>query len=173
MTTNKQIRNDGRTAPGVARWENEGGTPRANADSRYLASGQTQPGGDAQITTLAATIPFDGSQTVGDEVPGPAHLLASALAACVLKNVERFSQMLPFEYSGASVEVVLERQDNPPRIIRASYELEVDTDEAADRCRLLHKNIRKYGTISNTLALACTLAGSMRARRSDGRVEDV
>lgn len=138
---------------------------------RYRARGETQPGGKAQVTTLAATIPFDGSTTMGDEVPGPAHLLASALAACVLKNVERFSHMLPFEYSKASVDIELQRQASPPRIVRANYALVVETAEPAARCQLLHKNIAKFGTISNTLALACELSGEMRARRPDGNVE--
>ena len=139
----------------------------------YAAHGETVPGGDARITTLAATIAFDGSPTMGDEVPGPAHLLASALAACVLKNVERFSHMLPFEYTSAEVDVELERQDRPPRIVRASYRLVVDTDELAPRCELFHKNIMKYGTISNTLALACEISGSMRARRTNGDTEEI
>lgn len=69
----------------------------------YRARGENQPGGEASITTLAATIPFDGSQGMGPDVPGPAHLFASALAACILKNVERFSHMLPAEYSRAAV----------------------------------------------------------------------
>lgn len=140
-------------------------------DNRYHARGETQPGGEAHIVTLAATIPFDGSPTMGDQVPGPAHLLASALAACVLKNVERFSHMLHFEYSKAHVQVELERRDSPPRIVRATYTLDVNTDEAAKRCRLLHKNIRKFGTISNTLALACELSGAMRAHRSNGDID--
>lgn len=139
----------------------------------YAAHGETKPGGDAHITTLAATIPFDGSRGMGDQVPGPAHLLASALAACVLKNVERFSQMLPFEYSAASVDVVLERRDSPPRIVRSSYTLHVSTEEPAARCRLLHRNVRKFGTISNTLALASELSGSMRACRADGSSEEI
>jgi uncharacterized OsmC-like protein len=139
----------------------------------YRARGENQPGGDAHVATLAATIPFDGSQGMGTKVPGPAHLLASALAACILKNVERFSHMLPAEYSRASVEVELERQDSPPRIIRANYQLDIETDEPTARCELLHKNIVKYGTISNTIALACELSGSMRAHRSDGTVEEI
>jgi uncharacterized OsmC-like protein len=142
-------------------------------DNLYKAHGETAPGGQAHLTTLAATIAFDGSRTMGDAVPGPAHLLASALAACVLKNVERFSHMLPFEYAGASVDVELERQDSPPRIVRASYRLVVDTDEPAARCRLLHKNITRFGTISNTLALACALSGAMEARRTGGDVEEI
>ena len=142
-------------------------------ENLYRAHGETFPGGNAQIKTLAATIAFDGSPTMGDQVPGPAHLLASSLASCVLKNVERFSQMLPFAYSAATVEVELERTDNPPRIVRASYVLEVDTDEPAARCRLFHKNIMKFGTISNTLAAACELSGSMRVRRGDGTTDEI
>ncbi|HVV33094.1 MAG TPA: hypothetical protein VHC73_07700 [Vitreimonas sp.] len=34
------------------------------------------------------------------------------------------------------------------------YELIVDTDEADQRLELLHKNVRKYGTASNTVAAA-------------------
>ncbi|MFT7582333.1 MAG: putative OsmC-like protein [Myxococcota bacterium] len=139
----------------------------------YRARGETEPGGNAHVTTLAATILFDGSRSMGVEVPGPAHLLASALAACVLKNVERFSHMLPFEYSSASVDVLLERQDSPPRIVRSSYVLDVDTDEPAARCRLLRRNIQRFGTISNTLALATELSGSMRARRASGDFETI
>jgi uncharacterized OsmC-like protein len=141
--------------------------------NRYAAHGETTPGGEAHVTTLAAKIAFDGSRTTGDEVPGPAHLLATALAACLLKNVERFSHLLPFRYTGASVDVELEREDSPPRIVRASYRLVVETDEPASRCSLLHNNIRKFGTISNTLALACELEGSMRALRTGGDVEEV
>ena len=143
------------------------------AANLHRAHGETQPGGDAHVETLAATISFDGSQSMGDSVPGPAHLLASSLAACVLKNVERFSHMLPFTYGRATVDVQLTRQSRPPRIVSASYQLDVDTDEPAHRCELLHRNIRKFGTISNTLAAACPLSGSMRARRSDGEVEEI
>jgi len=139
----------------------------------YRAKGFNAPGGEATIETLKATIPFDGSQGMGDAVPGPAHLLAGALAACLLKNVERFHHMLPFAYSGASVEVELDRRDAPPAIVRARYLLEVHTDEPAARCALLHKNVRKFGTITNTLAAACELEGSLRVVRSDGSLEEV
>ena len=138
----------------------------------YRAKGFNAPGTDAKIETLQATIAFDGSQGMGDAVPGPAHLLASSLAACLLKNVERFHHMLPFAYSAAEVEVELERRDAPPAIVRTGYVLEVHTDEPAQRCALLHKNVRKFGTITNTLAAACELEGTLRALRSDGSVEE-
>jgi uncharacterized OsmC-like protein len=62
------------------------------------------------------TVTFDGSwaqEPTG--LPGPADLLASAFAACLLKNTERASQLLPFQYDGAEVDVVVRRQDNPPK----------------------------------------------------------
>jgi hypothetical protein len=39
-------------------------------------------------------------------------------------------------------------------ILRVDYELIVDTDEVDARLDLLHRNVRKFGTISNTVALA-------------------
>ena len=46
-----------------------------------------------------------------------------------------------------------------------TYELIVDTDEDDRRLDLLHQNVRKYGTISNTVAAATKLEGKIvRAR---------
>ena len=51
------------------------------------------------------------------------------------------------------------RQDSPPFISSVTYELMVDTDEDDRRLDLLHTNVRKYGTISNTVAAATKLEG--------------
>ena len=83
---------------------------------------------------------------------GPADLLASAFAACVLKNVERFARMLSFTYDTASIRVMLERQDRPPRITSVQYALHLVTAETPHRVDLLHRNLVKHGTIFNTLA---------------------
>jgi hypothetical protein len=37
----------------------------------------------------------------------------------------------------------------------------VDTEESDQRLDLLHRNVLKYGTISNTLAAATTLSGTI------------
>lgn len=66
----------------------------------------------------------------------------------------------------------LERGEAPPAIVGARYVLEVHSDEPAPRCALLHKNVRKFGTITNTLAAACELEGSLRVVRSDGSAEE-
>lgn len=104
----------------------------------------------------------------------PAELLLTAVAACMLKGIERVGPMLKFAWRGAHVRVHGVRQDAPPRMLRIDYELVVDTDESDDRLELLHRNVRKYGTISNTVAAAVDLTGAVRrasTAAADGRVD--
>lgn len=89
----------------------------------------------------------------------PAELLLGALAACIIKSAERAMPLLGFDLRGMSVQLHAERQDAPPRITAIDYLVTIDTDESDHRLELLHKNIRRYGTISNTLALALALDG--------------
>jgi uncharacterized OsmC-like protein len=128
---------------------------------RYEAKGRNFQGGAAEVVLGNVRIAFDGTATPGSELPGPADLMAAALAACILKNVERFSKMMPFAYRIAAVAVVLERQESPPRIVRARYELRLQTEETQHRIDLLHRNILRFGTITNTLAAACDLRGEI------------
>jgi hypothetical protein len=81
----------------------------------------------------------------------------------MLKNVERFAAILPFRYQQAQIEVEVEREEPPPRIVCARYTLTIATDEPAHRLDLLHRNILRFGTITNTLASACELTGTVRA----------
>ena len=97
--------------------------------TRYRARGENRPGGGATIESHASKIMFDGSAETGGLLPGPADLLAAALAACMLKNVERFAGILPFRYRQAQIEVEVERAEPPPRIVRAHYTLTIATDE--------------------------------------------
>lgn len=96
-----------------------------------------------------------GAADESSGLPGPAELLASAFAACLLKNVERASQLMPFDYRGAAVDATAHRQDIPPRFTQMTYEIPVVTDESEDRAELLHRNLRKFGTVYNTLAAVC------------------
>jgi hypothetical protein len=47
-------------------------------------------------------------------------------------------------------------------MISIDYVLTVDTRESDQRLELLHKNVRKYGTISNTVDAATELNGILR-----------
>lgn len=129
----------------------------------YTVDAQVTRGGEASLHTKGPAISFDGSTEQGDELPGPADLLTAAFAACAMKNVERFSHMLPFAYEQASITVRAERQDTPPKIIAVHYELQVTTDEPAHRVELLHENIRRHGTIFNTLAAMSEVTGDIVA----------
>jgi len=133
--------------------------------SRYTVDAENRPGGAATISSRKSTVAFDGSAATGELLPGPADLLAAALAACILKNVERFSGLLPFRYDSASVHVEVEREEPPPRIVRARYTLRIVTDEPDQRLELLHRNIVRFGTVTNTLAAACDVSGSIAAER--------
>jgi uncharacterized OsmC-like protein len=94
----------------------------------------------------------------------PAELLLAGITAFMIKGIERVTPMLDFSFSGVEVSLHAVRQDAPPRIVAVDYELVVDTDESDQRLELLHKNVRKYGTISNTVAAAARLDGTIRRK---------
>ncbi|MGB8652753.1 MAG: OsmC family protein [Mycobacteriales bacterium] len=133
-----------------------------SAPTSYRVTGRTTSPGQAQLAAGDQTVTMDASWAQGPTgLPGPADLLASAFAACLLKNVQRASQLLPFRYQHAEVDVEARRQDSPPRFIEISYELRIATDEPERRVDLLHHNLRQYGTIYNTLAAVCQVHGTV------------
>lgn len=91
----------------------------------------------------------------------PVELLLSALAACMLKGIERVVPLLHFQLNGAEVSLEAIRQDAPPKLTLIRYQIVVDSAENDQRLDLLHRNILKYGTISNTLAGAVPLEGTL------------
>lgn len=92
----------------------------------------------------------------------PAELLLAALSACMLKGIERVTPLLKFSLRGVEIRVHAVRQDTPPRLESVDYEIRVDTDESDRRLELLHENVRKYGTVFNTIAPGTSLSGTVR-----------
>jgi len=92
----------------------------------------------------------------------PAELLLAALSACMLKSIERVAPILKFQLRGVQVHVHGVRQDVPPRLESIDYEILVDSDESDHRLALLHDNVRKYGTVYNTVSPGTRLAGVIR-----------
>ena len=119
---------------------------------RIDAHGSIATSKDAQIT-------LDTDMEGRRNAFNPAELLLAAVAACMIKGIERVAPMLQFELRGVEVNLHGVRQDSPPKMISIEYEIRVDTDETDQRLELLHKNVRKYGTISNTVAEATKLEG--------------
>jgi uncharacterized OsmC-like protein len=109
----------------------------------------------------------DAEITLDTDVKGrpdafnPAELFLAAIAACIIKGIERVAPKLHFQYRGVDVRLHGARQDSPPFMSSITYDLIVDADEDDHRLDLLHQNVRKYGTISNTVAAATKLEGKI------------
>ena len=118
----------------------------------------------ATATTKAAEILLDTDLKGRPDAFNPAELLLAAVAACMIKGIERVTPMLEFELTAVEVKLHGFRQDSPPKMTLIEYDLIIDTQESDQRLDLLHKNVRKYGTISNTVAEATRLEGTIRRK---------
>lgn len=130
----------------------------------YSVHARTTKPGTAEVDVGSETIGFDASwASEPSGLPGPAELLAASFSACLLKNLERAGQLLDFHYDRAEVDVVARRQDSPPKFVEISYEMRITTTEPQRRIDLIHLNLRKYGTVYNTLAAVCDVHGNVVA----------
>lgn len=128
----------------------------------YKIVASVEQGGAAEARANQSQITFDASSGRDAVLPNPAELLLTSVAACMLKNVQRYSEILNIPYCSATITVNGTRNDNPPYMKEITYELTVDTDADEKRMANWHKNILKFGTISNTVARACALKGEMK-----------
>ena len=111
-----------------------------------------------------AAITLDTDMAGRADAFNSAELLLAALSACIIKGIERITPILKFELRGVEVRVDGVRQDVPPKMERIRYEIIVDTDESDHRLALLHDNVKKYGTVFNTIAPGTQLMGTMRRK---------
>ncbi|MEX2662356.1 MAG: OsmC family protein [Vicinamibacterales bacterium] len=109
-----------------------------------------------------ATLSLDTALAGRRDALNPAELLLAALSACMIKGIERVAPMLTFSFRSVEIRVHGVRQDVPPRMERIDYEILVDTDEPDRRLELLHENVKKYGTVFNTVAPGTVLDGVLR-----------
>jgi uncharacterized OsmC-like protein len=124
---------------------------------RVDAHGSTAHCKDAEIV-------LDTDANGRSDAFNPAELFLAALAACMIKGIERAITLLKFRLEGVEVTVHGMRQDSPPKMVAIDYEIVVDSDEVDRRLELLHSNVRKFGTISNTVAAAVRLEGVVKRR---------
>jgi len=127
----------------------------------YEINATSKVGGEAEVIANNSIIYFDASAGRKADLPNPAELLLSSLAACILKNVERFSKILKYDYSQAKISVKGIRNDNPPFMSKIDYKLQIESNMDDKKLHLLHKNILKFGTITNTIAKAAKLNGTI------------
>lgn len=114
-----------------------------------------------------AEIVLDTGTTGQADALNPAELLLAALSACMIKSIERVAPLLKFALRGVEVRVHGERQDVPPRLQSIHYEIIVDSDESEQRLALLHDNVKRHGTVFNTIAPGTAITGGLRRRTED------
>lgn len=117
---------------------------------------------DAEIYIKQSNIDFGTTVKTSEILPNPAELFLGSFAACMLKNVERFSVMMKFNYAKTTLEVNATRLENPPRMENIEYKLTIYSNDKKLNTDLLKKNIEKYGTIYNTVKLACSISGTIK-----------
>lgn len=113
-----------------------------------------------------AVISLDTDMAGNRAAFNPAELLLAALSACMIKGIERVTPILKFSLRGVEVHMHGVRQDVPPRLESIHYEIVVETEEPDRRLDLLHDNVRKYGTVFNTVAPGTELSGTLRRKGS-------
>ncbi len=128
----------------------------------FTVSAQRVSAEETKASGLRGSVLMDTGY--GGVTPGlnPVEMLMSAVAACMIKGIERVAPMLNFAFTSASVALEAVRQDSPPKVESIRYVLTVTTDETDERLALLHQNLMKFGTIYNTVAAGTDLAGEIR-----------
>lgn len=130
----------------------------------YRVAAHRIDGHGSEARTKDARIVLDTDMAGRADAFNPAELLLASLAACMLKGTERVIPLLDFDLRGIEVSLHGTRQDQPPKMSRIDYTITVDTDETDQRLDLLHRNLRKFGTIYNTLSEATQLSGTIRRK---------
>tara|TARA_R100001480_G_scaffold121834_2_gene120431 strand:+ start:392 stop:796 length:405 start_codon:yes stop_codon:yes gene_type:complete len=128
----------------------------------YISKASSVSKNNASVTIKESNIPFGITPEMADTLPNPAELFLGSFSACVLKNVERFSVLMNFEYRSAEIMVNATRLEKPPRMDDINYELTIYSNDKNLNIELLKKNIENFGTIFNTVKKSCTVTGEIK-----------
>ncbi|MCF8528891.1 MAG: OsmC family protein [Aquiluna sp.] len=115
----------------------------------------------AELTTKEARLTLDTSIAGRVDALNPVELLLASQAACFIKGIERLALTLNFDYTGVEVSLEADRPEDQARISQLRYQIQIDTKESDQRLELLHKNLKKQGTIYNTISAGTELIGSV------------
>ena len=129
---------------------------------KYSIQASSSSENDAILKVKQSEIPFGTTAESAELLPNPAELFLGSFSACILKNVERFSRLMKFNYSNATISVSATRLEHPPRMDALHYELTVYSIDESLNLDLLKKNIEKFGTIFNTVKASCSITGEIR-----------
>jgi len=128
----------------------------------YSVSARRLDSHSSEASCKSARVTLDTDLAGNPQAFNPAELLLAALAACIIKGIERVTPILKFQLDGVEVRIHGVRQDDPPKMRSITYEIAVATKEPDRRLELLHQNVRRYGTVFNTLVPGTELSGTLR-----------
>ena len=116
----------------------------------------------SEASCKSASVTLDTDLAGRTDAFNPAELLMAALAGCMIKTIERVTLILKFELRGVEVHIHGIRRNVPPCMESIDYIIQIDTDENDQRLELLHSNVKKYGTVFNTVAPGTQLTGVLK-----------
>jgi len=129
---------------------------------KYSIKASSSSKSNASVSIKQSEIAFGITPETAESLANPAELFLGSFSACILKNVERFSILMNFEYEKAEITVNATRLEKPPRMDEINYELRVYSKDDSLNIDLLKKNIEKFGTIFNTVKLSCSIVGEIK-----------
>ena len=139
---------------------------------KYSIKASSYSKDNASVNIKESVIKFGTTPESADTLANPAELFLSSFAACILKNVERFSEFMKFKYINADIVVTATRLEKPPRMDEVEYNLIIHTDQPDLNADLLKKNIEKFGTIFNTVKLSCEIKGNIKCVLNNANSEN-
>ena len=108
-----------------------------------------------------AEIELDATLVDLDEAFNPVELLMASLCACMTRGVLRAAKLNKIDVRAVDITLNATRQDAPSKITHIEYALQLDTQANDRRLELIHKNVLKFGTITNTLLDAVEFTGTI------------
>lgn len=132
---------------------------------KYTITASSHSKNNASIHIKPSEVFFGITPESAATLPNPAELFLASFAACILKNVERFSVLMNFEYANAAITVHATRLEKPPRMDNIEYILKIYTQDSHLNRNLLKKNIENFGTIFNTVKTSCTITGQIEIEK--------
>lgn len=127
----------------------------------YNVSASSIAHDSASFTIKETKTQFGITPKDAETLPNPAELFLGSLSACMLKNVERFSQMMHFNYTKATITIEASRREKPPQLENINYQLTITSNDDKLNIPLLKKNLERFGTIYNTIKLATSITGDI------------
>ena len=91
----------------------------------------------------------------------PVETLLAALAACMFKGTERVRESLALDFTSMEIDLQAVRPATEARIESITYQVRIATNADDRKLELLHENLKKHGTIYNTVRQGTNISGTI------------